>query len=192
MCRSKVLSRQLPRCKDGRRREPNPLREAVVCALGSKHHPARQCRLTLPTRGCPKGCACCAPLMSNVRCRKRLPAKEAGESQSVSRAEASSGDLRRVPAVHLRASRRNRFVPLNRHRCWSCHCRQVHQPGREPYGGCPSFGGQLAGARTQRHMPFVKSVSYWSLFRHTAVCETRCHAAYSPRTRSRVCVRGCS
>ena len=27
-------------------------------------------RLTLPSRGCPKGCAFCAPLMSNVRRRK--------------------------------------------------------------------------------------------------------------------------
>ena len=29
--------------------------------------PCNRCRLTLPSRGCPKGCAFCAPLMSNVR-----------------------------------------------------------------------------------------------------------------------------
>jgi hypothetical protein len=32
------------------------------------------CRLTLPSRGCPKGCAFCAPLMSNVRRRRSTPA----------------------------------------------------------------------------------------------------------------------
>jgi hypothetical protein len=31
-----------------------------------------KCRLTLPSRGCPKGCAFCAPLMSNVRRRDRV------------------------------------------------------------------------------------------------------------------------
>ena len=32
--------------------------------------PRRARRLTLPSRGCPKGCAFCAPLMSNVRRRE--------------------------------------------------------------------------------------------------------------------------
>jgi hypothetical protein len=39
------------------------------CSLFSKVHRAG-IWLTLPSRGCPKGCAFCAPLMSNVRRRK--------------------------------------------------------------------------------------------------------------------------
>ena len=31
-----------------------------------------KCGLTLPSRGCPKGCAFCAPLMSNVRALTRI------------------------------------------------------------------------------------------------------------------------
>ena len=36
-----------------------------------------QRRLTLPSRGCPKGCAFCAPLMSNVRRRDVVKEEEA-------------------------------------------------------------------------------------------------------------------
>jgi hypothetical protein len=43
------------------------------------------CGLTLPSRGCPKGCAFCAPLMSNVRCRTRLPAVQLGASRGITR-----------------------------------------------------------------------------------------------------------
>jgi hypothetical protein len=39
-------------------------------AASSRLAPSGGCRLTLPSRGCPKGCAFCAPLMSNVRPQK--------------------------------------------------------------------------------------------------------------------------
>jgi hypothetical protein len=88
--------------------------------------------LTLPSRGCPKGCAFCAPLMSNVRpsCMNSDPAPSYADSSS-QRISSLGGSLAVMARVEcrLRAARAARpsavgaLPVLCQERKLSCHSR---------------------------------------------------------------------
>ena len=61
---------------------------------------AHACGLTLPSRGCPKGCAFCAPLMSNVRRRQYTLLLEAQRASSVVRGMPSELSSRLSVGAH--------------------------------------------------------------------------------------------
>jgi hypothetical protein len=60
-----------------------------------------KCRLTLPSRGCPKGCAFCAPLMSNVRALAKMQRTRWRKAGGTSK---SAFNASQMQAVHLQSS----------------------------------------------------------------------------------------
>ena len=74
MCRSKVLPRQLRRCKDGRRQEWNPLREAVVYSLAQRYRPSAKVSPCAKAIACMRCCARPASALPTLpRCKAAVP-----------------------------------------------------------------------------------------------------------------------
>jgi hypothetical protein len=71
---------------------------------GPRYRSQRNASLTLPSRGCPKGCAFCAPLMSNVRpsCMNATSAPSYAENAS-QRISSLSGSLAVLPRTERRS-----------------------------------------------------------------------------------------
>jgi hypothetical protein len=90
-------------------------------------------------------------------------------SRATSESRAGHSVLHRTATVFL----------LHRPHGWS--------PGRESGGGCPSYGGPLAGESTHRHASEAKLLCCGVQFRHTAVCETRCLFAITPANSNKCC-----
>jgi hypothetical protein len=63
-------------------------------------------------------------------------------------------------------------------------------PGRESGGGCPSYGGPLAGESTHRHASEAKLLCCRVQVGHTAVYETQWLFALIPANSNRRCFRG--
>jgi hypothetical protein len=62
-------------------RRRNSIRCCTLCALQAKST-KQECALTLPSRGCPKGCAFWSPLMSNVRRRRNAHRRATTKGQA--------------------------------------------------------------------------------------------------------------
>ena len=151
------------------------MKQSAVSFKRAERHCAPCRRLTLPSSGLAPAAQAWPsihsgpslrrlrePLMSNVRRRKQEQHSQVeGVVWFVTPARSHH-----LFTSHHRVSPRRVCAAWNRNRSWPRNPGHGQQRGREPCGGCPSFGGPLASSKAPRQVRPARSASFLARFEH--------------------------